>query len=66
MSGKQPIDTLSKVLIAPLVSEKASRSGERENSVSFWVNPKSSKHEIKQAVEQFLSKCKGRVGSNTC
>ncbi len=54
MSGKQPIDALAKVLIAPLVSEKASRSGERENSVSFWVNPKASKHEIKQAVEQFF------------
>jgi large subunit ribosomal protein L23 len=48
-------ETLSRVLIAPLVSEKATRSGDRENSVAFWVNPKSTKGDIKQAVELFFS-----------
>ncbi len=46
--------SLSNVLIAPLVSEKSTRSAERENSVAFWVNPKATKHEIKIAVEAFF------------
>lgn len=45
---------LSSVLLAPLVSEKTTRSGEQENSVAFWVNPKSTKKEIKLAVESFF------------
>ncbi len=52
------IDSLAKVLIAPLISEKATRSGERENSVVFWVNTKATKCEIKQAVEAFFPNIK--------
>lgn len=54
MSQTMPVDILAKVLLAPLVSEKTARSGERENSVAFWVNPKANKLEIKQAVEMFF------------
>lgn len=46
--------SLANTLMAPIVSEKAARSGERENSVAFWVNPKASKDEIKKAVEAFF------------
>ncbi len=52
------LHSLSNVLIAPIVSEKAARSGERENSVAFWVNPKASKDEIKKAVEAFFPSVK--------
>lgn len=48
------VKSRSDVLIAPLISEKATRVGERENSVAFWVNPKANKLEIKQAVEAFF------------
>ncbi len=50
--------SLSNVLLAPIVSEKAARSGERENSVAFWVNPRASKIEIKKAVEAFFPSVK--------
>ncbi|MGE3319550.1 MAG: 50S ribosomal protein L23 [Candidatus Berkiella sp.] len=63
MRTKRPLDALSKVIIAPLVSEKATRSGERENSICFWVSPKANKHEIKQAIEQFFPDVKGKVES---
>ena len=52
---KRSQQTLSAVLIGPLVSEKATRAGDRENSVAFWVNPKSTKSDIKQAVESFFN-----------
>jgi len=45
---------LANVLIAPIVSEKNTRSGERENSVGFWVNPNATKRDIKKAVEIFF------------
>lgn len=45
---------LQQVLIAPLVSEKTTSSGERENSVTFWVKPDATKAQIKQAVESFF------------
>ncbi len=50
--------SLANILLAPIVSEKAARSGERENSVAFWVNPKASKSEIKKAVEAFFPSVK--------
>jgi large subunit ribosomal protein L23 len=50
--------SLANVLVAPLVSEKATRSGDRENSVAFWVNPKASKTDIKKAVEAFFPNVK--------
>lgn len=48
------VNSISDVLIAPLISEKATRIGERENSVTFWVNPKATKDEIRQAVQTFF------------
>ena len=45
---------LKQVLIAPLVSEKTSMAGERENSVTFWVKTDASKTEIKHAVEKYF------------
>lgn len=45
---------LANVLVAPIVSEKTTRSGERENSVAFWVNIKATKLDIKKAVEAFF------------
>lgn len=52
------INSLANVLVRPLVSEKATRSGDRENSVAFWVNPKASKLDIKKAVETFFPNVK--------
>lgn len=46
---------LSRVLIAPFLSEKANRCLEKENAAVFWVNPKANKGEIKQAVESFFT-----------
>ena len=47
-------DTLINVLIAPITSEKTTRSGEAENSFAFWVHPKATKDQIKRAVETFF------------
>lgn len=58
MSHAKPIDSLANVLVAPLISEKATRSAERENSVAFWVNTRATKHDIKQAVETFFPDAK--------
>ncbi len=46
--------SLSYVLLSPLVSEKATRAGDKANFVCFWVNPKSTKHDIKRAVEHYF------------
>lgn len=48
----------NQVLVAPLVTEKTAASGERENSVAFWVHPKANKNQIKHAVEKFFPKIK--------
>lgn len=58
MSLVTTFDTLAGVLLAPLVSEKATRSGGRENSVAFWVDVKATKEQIKSAVELFFPKAK--------
>ena len=58
MSKSKSPESLVSVLIGPLVSEKATRVGDRENSVAFWVNPKANKEEIKQAVETFFPEVK--------
>jgi large subunit ribosomal protein L23 len=42
---------LTKVLVAPIVSEKATRVGEKSNQVMFKVLRDASKPEIKAAVE---------------
>lgn len=54
MSVKR-LDLLANVLLGPLVSEKTTRSGERENSVAFRVSPSATKRQIKAAVEAFFS-----------
>src|SRR5689334_14556135 len=58
MSAKRSIDSLAHILIAPLVSEKTTRSGDRENSVTFWVSPRATKCDIKLAVEAFFPQAK--------
>ncbi|BCS90247.1 50S ribosomal protein L23 [Pseudodesulfovibrio sediminis] len=41
----------SKVLLRPVVSEKANEIKEQSNHVSFYVHPDSNKVEVKKAVE---------------
>jgi len=48
------LNSLANVLVAPLTSEKTTRSGERENSVAFWVNVNATKKDIKKAVEVYF------------
>jgi len=48
-------EKLAKVLIAPIVSEKASLVGDRENAVVFAVHLQATKDDIKQAVEMFFN-----------
>lgn len=44
-------ERLLKVLLAPIVSEKSTNIGERNNQVAFRVTPDATKPEIKAAVE---------------
>lgn len=44
-------ERLLKVLLAPIVSEKTNRIGERQNQVAFRVTTDATKPEIKAAVE---------------
>ena len=46
--------SLSSVLLAPLVTEKTSRSSD----VAFWVRPDANKFEIKKAIEHFFPEVK--------
>ncbi|MBI9079078.1 MAG: 50S ribosomal protein L23 [Pseudodesulfovibrio sp.] len=41
----------SKILLKPVVSEKANEAKEQSNRVSFYVHPDSNKIAVKQAVE---------------
>ncbi|MGL1861872.1 MAG: 50S ribosomal protein L23 [Pseudodesulfovibrio sp.] len=41
----------SKVLLKPVISEKANEAKEHSNHVSFFVHPDSNKVEVKKAVE---------------
>ena len=53
-------ERLLKVLLAPHVSEKSNRIGERHNQVTFKVSRDATKPEIKDAVELlFKVKVKG-------
>ena len=56
MSAPQKFDEgrLATVLIAPIVSEKATRVGEKTNQVLFKVLRSATKPEIKAAVELML------------
>lgn len=53
MSAPQKFDEgrLARVIVAPIVSEKATRVGEKTNQVLFKVLRDASKPEIKAAVE---------------
>jgi large subunit ribosomal protein L23 len=53
MSAVQKFDEgrLAKVLVAPIISEKATRIGEKHNQVLFKVLRDATKPEIKAAVE---------------
>ena len=51
-------ERLSKILLGPLVSEKATHIGDKENATAFWVKPDATKHEIKAAVEKYFPKAK--------
>ena len=56
MSAPQKFDEgrLATVLVAPIVSEKATRVGEKSNQVLFKVLRDATKPEIKAAVELML------------
>ncbi len=45
---------LAQVLVAPIISEKATRIGEKQNQVMFKVLRDATKPEIKAAVEQMF------------
>jgi len=47
MKGKE-------ILIRPVISEKAIEKIENENTLTFIVNLKATKHEIKKAVEELF------------
>ncbi|QER41465.1 50S ribosomal protein L23 [Thermodesulfobacterium sp. TA1] len=43
-----------KIILAPIITEKSMLLKERNNQVSFWVDPAANKIEIKQAVEKLF------------
>ncbi|MCO6414169.1 MAG: 50S ribosomal protein L23 [Thiogranum sp.] len=47
-------ERLSKVLIAPVVSEKSTRVGEQSRQMVFKVLPDASKPEVRKAVEKMF------------
>ena len=53
-TSKVNADRLAQILIAPIVSEKATSVSERNNQVLFKVLRNATKPEIKAAVEQML------------
>ena len=53
-ASKVNTDRLAQILIAPIVSEKATSVSERNNQVLFKVLRNATKPEIKAAVEQML------------
>jgi len=50
-----PTDRLLQVLLAPVISEKATFVGEKSNQYTFRVLPGATKREIKAAVELLFS-----------
>ena len=56
-------ERLMKVIVAPVISEKATMVGEKRNQVVFEVLPDATKAEIKAAVELlFKDQVKGLLG----
>jgi large subunit ribosomal protein L23 len=53
-ASKLNADRLAQVIIAPIVSEKATAVSERDNQVLFKVLRNATKPEIKAAVEQMF------------
>ncbi len=45
---------ISRVLLGPVVSEKTTLAGERNNVVAFWVSSDASKEQVKIAVESIF------------
>lgn len=42
------------IILAPIITEKAMLLKEKNNQVSFWVDPRANKIEIKRAVEELF------------
>lgn len=42
------------IIIAPIITEKSMLLKEKNNQVSFWVDPKANKIDIKRAVEELF------------
>lgn len=49
------LERLTKIIVAPVVAEKATRVAEQNNQVVLKVLPSANKTEIKQAVEQMFN-----------
>jgi large subunit ribosomal protein L23 len=43
------------VIMRPLVTEKSTLAREERNEVSFAVDPRASKHDVRRAVEELFS-----------
>ena len=56
-------ERLTKVIIAPVISEKATMVGETRKQVVFEVLPDATKAEIKAAVELLFKEQKVQVGA---
>ncbi len=55
MSRQQtPQQRLMQVLVAPIISEKATLLADKSNQVAFRVLPDATKEEVKAAVESFF------------
>jgi large subunit ribosomal protein L23 len=56
-------ERLMKVIVAPVISEKATMVGEKRKQVVFEVLPDATKAEIKAAVELLFKEQKVQVGA---
>ena len=61
--SKHDESRLAQILVAPIVSEKATRVGEKHNQVLFKVLRNATKPEIKAAVELMFAAQKVEVAS---
>ena len=43
-----------KIIIAPIITEKATLMRENENKYSFYVHPKANKSDIKRSIEEIF------------
>jgi len=44
-----------KIILAPVITEKSMLLKEKNNQVTFWVDPSANKIEIKEAVEKLFN-----------